>query len=129
MQIGQRLRGLRIAKNLSQGDVEHRTGITRFYTSRVEHGRVVPSLETLEKYARAFGIPTYQLFVANEDERSRILLAIRSTAKAKLFGNTSKEERYLVEICHLLGKMSHRKRSLVLSVAAAMARRKKQKSA
>jgi hypothetical protein len=28
----------------------------------VKHGHTVPSIETLEKFARAFGVPMYALF-------------------------------------------------------------------
>jgi transcriptional regulator with XRE-family HTH domain len=62
MIIGERLKALRESKNLSQGDVEQRTGLLRCYTSRVENGHTVPSVETLEKYARALGVPLHQLF-------------------------------------------------------------------
>ena len=53
MEIGAKLRELRIAKNLSQGDIEKRTGLFRCYTSRVENGYTVPTIGTLEKYASA----------------------------------------------------------------------------
>lgn len=53
MLIGQRLRSMREAKKLSQGDVEHRSGLRRSYISRVENGYLVPSVETLEKLAGA----------------------------------------------------------------------------
>jgi transcriptional regulator with XRE-family HTH domain len=53
MQLGAKLRELRLAKNLSQGDILKRTGLFRAYTSRVEHGHTVPTIETLEKYAHA----------------------------------------------------------------------------
>ena len=53
MLIGDRLRALREAKKLSQGDIEKRCGPLRAYLSRVEHGHTVPSVETLEKLARA----------------------------------------------------------------------------
>jgi transcriptional regulator with XRE-family HTH domain len=62
MKIGRRLRELRLAGNLSQGDIEQRTGLLRAYTSRVENGHVSPSIATLEKYAEAFGVPLYTLF-------------------------------------------------------------------
>ncbi len=67
MMIGQRLRELRESKKLSQGDVEHRTGLLRCYTSRVENGHTVPSIETLEKYARALEIPLYRFFYDGEE--------------------------------------------------------------
>lgn len=62
MLIGNHLRQLREAKNLSQGDVEKRTGLLRCYISRVENGHTVPAVETLEKMARALEIPMYRLF-------------------------------------------------------------------
>jgi len=53
MLIGNRLKELRESKQLSQGDIEKRCGLLRCYTSRVENGHTVPSVETLEKMARA----------------------------------------------------------------------------
>jgi transcriptional regulator with XRE-family HTH domain len=47
MIVGPQLRELREAKALSQGDIEHHSGLIRCYTSRVENGHTVPSLETL----------------------------------------------------------------------------------
>ena len=47
LMIGERLRTIRESKNLSQGDIEQRTGMLRCYTSRVENGHTVPSLDTL----------------------------------------------------------------------------------
>ena len=62
MVIGNRLRELRESKNLSQGDIEKRTGLLRCYISRVENGHTVPAIETLEKMARALEVPIYRLF-------------------------------------------------------------------
>lgn len=61
MQVGQRLRTLREARGLSQGDVERRSGLLRSYISRVEGGYTAPSLATLEKFARALEVEPYQL--------------------------------------------------------------------
>ena len=54
-------------KALSQGDIEQRTGMLRCYTSHVENGHTVPSIETLAKYALALEIPFYQLFYDGEE--------------------------------------------------------------
>jgi transcriptional regulator with XRE-family HTH domain len=62
MVIGEKLKALRMQKNLSQGDIEKRTGLIRCYLSRVENGHTVPSVDTLEKFARALEIPMYRLF-------------------------------------------------------------------
>jgi|SRR5437773_255386 len=67
MIIGDRLREMREAKKLSQGDVEKRTGLLRCYISRVENGHTVPAVETLEKLARAFEVPLYQLFYEGKE--------------------------------------------------------------
>jgi len=60
MEVGAKLREQREAKNLSQGDIEKRTGLLRVYTSRVEHGHTVPSIPTLERYANALEVPLYR---------------------------------------------------------------------
>ena len=49
MNIGTTIRGYRLQKGMSQGDIEKRTGLLRCYLSRVENGHTVPSLETLQK--------------------------------------------------------------------------------
>jgi transcriptional regulator with XRE-family HTH domain len=66
MVIGNRLRELRESKQLSQGDIEKRTGLLRCYISRVENGHTVPAIETLEKMARALEVPMYRRFHAGE---------------------------------------------------------------
>jgi transcriptional regulator with XRE-family HTH domain len=72
LMIGERLRTIRESKNLSQGDIEQRTGMLRCYTSRVENGHTVPSIDTLAKYAQALEIPLYQLFYDGEAEPKKI---------------------------------------------------------
>jgi transcriptional regulator with XRE-family HTH domain len=57
MIIGERIRELRESKTLSQGDIERQTGLLRCYTSRIEKGHTIPSLNTLKKYARALDVP------------------------------------------------------------------------
>jgi transcriptional regulator with XRE-family HTH domain len=72
LMIGERLRTIRESKNFSQGDIERRTGMLRCYTSRVENGHTVPSIETLAKYAQALEIPLYQIFYDGEAEPKKI---------------------------------------------------------
>jgi transcriptional regulator with XRE-family HTH domain len=59
MVISDRLRAVREQKDVSQGDIEKRAGLLRCYVSRVENGHTVPSIETLEKMARALEVPMY----------------------------------------------------------------------
>ncbi len=67
MVISDRLGAIREQKDLSQGDIEQRTGLKRCYVSRVENGHTVPSIETLEKLARALEVPMYQWFYEGEE--------------------------------------------------------------
>ncbi len=70
MDIGKRLRQLREAKGLSQGDIERRSGLLRSYISRVEGGYTAPSLATLEKFAGALEIQPYQLLYLGQGRPS-----------------------------------------------------------
>jgi transcriptional regulator with XRE-family HTH domain len=64
MIVGDRLREMREAKQLSQGD-----------------GHTVPAIETLEKLARAFEVPLYQLFDGEEPPKLPNLLKKKSSAE------------------------------------------------
>jgi transcriptional regulator with XRE-family HTH domain len=86
MIIGDRLRVLREDKKLSQGDVEKRTGLLRCYISRVENGHTVPAIETLEKMARAFEVPMYQLFYDGEEPPKLPNLPKRNSSDEKRLG-------------------------------------------
>jgi transcriptional regulator with XRE-family HTH domain len=65
MKIGTTIRGHRLQKGLSQGDIEKKTGLLRCYLSRVENGHTVPSLDTLAKIAFALDLPIAQFFASD----------------------------------------------------------------
>lgn len=77
MVIGERLKAVRESKKLSQGHIEKATGLLRCYVSRVENGHTVPSIDTLEKWARALGINLSQLFAEN-GKAAKPLTALRN---------------------------------------------------
>src|SRR5712692_1737200 len=122
MQIGQRLRELREAENLSQGDVEKRTGLLRCYTSRVECGHTVPAIETLEKYARALEIPLYKLFYEGEEPPKKPKLPLVEKMEP-MWGATAKEWQELRRLTKALSRMHDRERMLLLGMAQRMASR------
>ena|SRR3990172_1640833 len=72
MNVGKRIRKLREAKGLSQVDIERRTGLLRSYVSRVEGGHTVPSLSTLEKFAKAVEVEPYQLLFEERKSPKKI---------------------------------------------------------
>jgi transcriptional regulator with XRE-family HTH domain len=123
MIIGDRLRALREEKNLSQGDIEKRTGLLRCYISRVENGHTVPAIETLEKLARAFEVPMYQLFYDGEEPPKLPNLPKRKSSDDIAWGSSGKEARYLNKLRRVLGKSDEEHRKLVLLMAQKLARR------
>ncbi len=123
MIIGDRLRGLREAKNLSQGDIEKRTGLLRCYISRVENGHTVPAIETLEKMARALEVPMYQLFYDGEEPPKLPNLPKHTSSDENAWGSSGKDARFLSKLRRLLGKANEENRKLVLYMAQKMLRR------
>src|SRR2546425_8189011 len=123
MIIGDRLRVLREQKQFSQGEIEKRTGLLRCYTSRVENGHTVPSVETLEKFARALEVPLYQLFYEGEKPPKLPDLPKRLTRDETAWGSTGKEARVLSKFLGLLARMGEADRNLLLHMAQKMARR------
>jgi transcriptional regulator with XRE-family HTH domain len=123
MIIGDRLRELREAKKLSQGHVEKRTGLFRCYISRVENGHTVPAVETIEKFARALEMPTYQLFYDGEEPPKLPNLLKGKTSDENAWGNSGKDARYLNKLTRLLSKSDEQDRKLLLHMAQKMAHR------
>jgi transcriptional regulator with XRE-family HTH domain len=122
MVIGDRLRELRDSKQLSQGDVEKRTGLLRCYISRVENGHTVPAVETLEKFARALEIPMYQLFYEGDAPPKVPDVVKRKTSGDEVWGSSGKNARYLGKLRRLLAKTDQPSRDLLLHTLQRMAR-------
>ena len=123
MNIGDRLRDMREAKKLSQGDIEKRTGLLRCYISRVENGHTVPAIETLEKMARALEVPLYQLFYDGEEPPKLPNLPKRKSSDGIVWGTTGKDARYLSKLRRLLGKSSEQNRKIILQMVQKIANR------
>lgn len=121
MIIGDRLRVLREEKNLSQGDIENRTGLLRCYVSRVENGHTVPTIETLEKMSRALEVPLYRLFYDGEEAPKLPLPSKRSLTDEAAWGSSGKAARYLNKLRNLLAKTGEENRKLLLHMAKKMA--------
>jgi transcriptional regulator with XRE-family HTH domain len=105
MQIGTTIRGYRLQKGMSQGDIEKRTGLLRCYLSRVENGHTVPSLDTLAKIAGALDLPLAQFFA--EDSLGREM----NTQKL-----TDDELRFLTQIRRYATNLNDSDRKLLLAM-------------
>ena len=122
MIIGDRIRSLRETKELSQGDIEMRTGLLRCYISRVENGHTVPALDTIEKIARALEVPLYQLFYDGEKPPELPKLPKRRSSDDIVWGSAGKEARMLTRFRRLLGKIDDHDRKLLFFMAQKLAR-------
>jgi transcriptional regulator with XRE-family HTH domain len=119
--IGDQLRAMREEKQLSQGDIEKRTGLLRCYISRVENGHTVPAIETLEKMARALEVPMYRLFYDGEEPPKLPNLPKRKSSDDIAWGSSGKDARFLSKLRRLLGKAEEADRKLLLYMAQKMA--------
>jgi transcriptional regulator with XRE-family HTH domain len=120
MYVADRIRKLREAKQLSQGDLERRTGLLRCYISRVENGVTVPSIETLQKIMHALEMPLYQFFYEGNDAPPTPPSYL---ANGERDLSTNREGRkYLAKLTHALAKMTDRDRELLMDTAVEMAR-------
>jgi transcriptional regulator with XRE-family HTH domain len=121
MVIGDRLRELREQKDMSQGDVEKKTGLLRCYISRVENNHTVPSVDTLEKMARALEVPMYALFHDGETKAVAPKL-VKDSKHADAWGDSGKDAATVRAFRLAMSKMSERDRGTFIAVALKMAR-------
>jgi transcriptional regulator with XRE-family HTH domain len=122
--IGDRLQSLRKQKQLSQGDIEQRTGLLRCYISRIENGHTVPTVETLEKMARALEVPLYQLFYEGREEPLPAPLKWEKALRGPWRGSR-KWTRLWQRFLTLFGRLDKADQNLLLFVAQKMAHKKK----
>jgi transcriptional regulator with XRE-family HTH domain len=121
MLIGARLRMLRERRNLSQGDVYHRTGLMSCYLSRVENGYTVPSVETLEKLARALDIPLYYLFYEGERPPAALSRYISRKDDPGAWSDSRKDTRFINRLSAYLARTDRAHTELLLQMAEMMA--------
>jgi transcriptional regulator with XRE-family HTH domain len=119
MEIGERLKAIREQKDMSQGDIEKRTGLLRCYISRVENGHTVPAIETIEKLARAMEVPMYALFYEAESSASH-----SPKPAATGWGSSRRDARTFHRFRKLMGQMNAANQRLLLHIAQKMAQRK-----
>src|SRR2546422_2688002 len=118
MLLADRIRAIREAKKLSQGDIEKRSRLLRPYLSRIENGHTVPSIETLEKMSRALEIPLYQLFYEGDNPPA---LPKSKSIKTLSWGSSGKEGRLMAKFHRLLSRTDESDRRLLLHMARKMA--------
>jgi transcriptional regulator with XRE-family HTH domain len=122
MEIGLRLKELREERNMSQGDIEARAGLLRCYISRVENGHTVPSIETLEKMARALDVPMYRLFHNGAEPPKKLTPVVKSNTDEG-WGSKGKDAKLFRQLHTALSKISDNDRAVLLHMTRKMAKR------
>ena len=92
----------------------------RVYILRIENGHTVPSVQTLEKFARALEIPLYQFFYERKKYAS---LDLYERMDRSIWGANRRDNRFGGKLRHLLARMGESDRRLLLRMAEKMARR------
>lgn len=64
--LGEALRLIRVYHDLKQKDAAGRLGISATYLSEIEKGRKVPTLEVIQKYSDAYGLPVSSIMFFSE---------------------------------------------------------------
>ena len=126
MLIGQKLKEIREARNMSQVEIAQATGLVQPYVSRVENGHTIPGVETLEKWASALKIPLYQILYDGEEPPKPLKLS--GNSHHDLWGNSGRDSHDLKRLRQYLSKMNDDERDLLLSLAGRMASRPRRNS-
>jgi transcriptional regulator with XRE-family HTH domain len=71
MSVGRRIHQLRSESRITQRELGEATGLAVSYLSRVENGRLTPTLPTLTKIAGALSVPLTALFDATATLEAR----------------------------------------------------------
>jgi transcriptional regulator with XRE-family HTH domain len=65
MNIGEKIKTVREAKNLSQKEISNMVQMDQSQYSKIENGKTDPTTNTLEKIAKALGIELSELFISD----------------------------------------------------------------
>jgi len=102
-QLGLRLKELRLAKGLRQEDLEKWDFSYRYY-GKLERGLVNPTVETLAKLCKIFGVTLSDLFIFMDDkataseEREQVVIKIAQLLKDNRKAKINKLKIFLDEI-------------------------------
>lgn len=80
--IGERLRELREARNISMRTLATKSGLSANALSMIERGKASPSVSTLYKLAEALGV-SITLFFASDDQRKQVVF-LKGDARARV---------------------------------------------
>jgi transcriptional regulator with XRE-family HTH domain len=121
--IGARISAERKAKQLSQADLERRCGLARCRISWLEHGRAVPTIETLERIADALEVPAYRLLYDGDDPAQSANLPDKLPINGDTRRSRRNGARLVREVRKQMSRMREEDQYLLLFIARKMAGR------
>src|SRR5580658_1227568 len=121
--IGNRICAERKAKGFSQADLERRCGLARCRISWLEHGRAVPTIQTLERIADALEIPPYRLLCGADDLAQSVMDSSETASNGNRKRNRKNGVRLVRELREHMSRMRDDDRYLLLFIARKMAGR------
>lgn len=96
MNIGENIKRIRTAKNLSQKEVTINANLDTAQYSRIENGKTDPSVNTLERIAKALGITLAELFASTDELKEINSLDKSLMEKVALMESLSNEEKQTI---------------------------------
>ncbi|HHY96919.1 MAG TPA: cupin domain-containing protein [Acholeplasma sp.] len=73
MDIGKKIRALRLGNNLTQEELANRLELTKGYISQLENNLTSPSIQTLFAILEVLGVEVHEFFSKPEDEDANIV--------------------------------------------------------
>lgn len=106
--FGRRLRQLRVERGLSQATLAERIDVTPEYVSRIERGRVGPSMEILSRLGRALGVDVRDLFDfdVHPARRDPTVARLEQVATAA----TGEDRQVILRIAEIIATSKRRRR-------------------
>ena len=86
MDLGQRIKALRLKRGLSQTELAQSVGVTPSTISQVESNLIYPSLPALFKMAEILGVEGSSFFSDQGKEKNRVSLPLREATDLRLTG-------------------------------------------
>ncbi|MGJ1366013.1 helix-turn-helix domain-containing protein [Sphingobacterium spiritivorum] len=94
MNIGDRIRFIRTSNKLNQADFADRIGIKQSPLSQIEHGKILPSLETLNEIRRVFNISLDWLITGIEEGENSAFKGSNSEIETNYKTNTKTNTKH-----------------------------------
>lgn len=113
LQVAGQVREVRRARHMSQRQLAGRMQVPRTYISKIENGKAIPTLGSLERLAKALQVDVRQLIRDSRSRRDEEVAAILA-------------DPFLAEIAAVLSQLDSLKRTLIYGAVrdAAQGRRR-----